>query len=141
MTPETKMQIRASWAAIAGKEDAFAWAFYSDLFERLPAALGYFAHTTMAQQRERFHQMLAVLVGAIDEPASLREDLRALAKRHVGYGISMHDYAPAGESLIRAFQATLGPDFTPAMRTAWEDLYRFVVGAMRPEHPEWEGPR
>src|SRR5690349_792740 len=109
MTPETKRLVRESWAAIAGKEDAFAWAFYSDLFDRLPVALGYFAHTTMLQQRERFHQMLAVLVGAIDEPESLREELRALAKRHVGYGISGHDYAPAGESLIRAFRTILGP--------------------------------
>lgn len=141
MTPETKQQVRESWAAMAGKEDAFAWAFYSDLFDRLPVALGYFAHTTMREQRERFHRMLAVLVSAVDEPESLREELAALAKRHVGYGISAHDYAPAGESLIRAFQAILGPEFTPEMRTAWEDLYRFVSGVMRQEHSDWDSPR
>ena len=134
MTPESRALVRESWNAVGGKEEALAWAFYSDLFERAPHAVKLFAHVTMQAQRVRFSKMLTHIVGALDAGPALESDLRALAARHVGYGVVAADYGYAGESLIRAFQVVLGPTFTPGMRTAWEDLYRLVARTMVAVH-------
>ena len=51
---------------------------------------------------------------------------RALAQRHVGYGVSERDYATVGAALLWTLQQGLGAGFTPEVRSAWAAAYDLI---------------
>jgi len=55
---------------------------------------------------------------------------KALAVKHVGYGVVAGHYKPVGEALIWTLGQGLGDDFTPATKDAWLAAYGALSGVM-----------
>jgi hemoglobin-like flavoprotein len=55
---------------------------------------------------------------------------KALALKHVTYGVRPEHHKPVGEALIWTLERGLGDDFTPAARTAWTVAYETLSSAM-----------
>jgi hemoglobin-like flavoprotein len=48
---------------------------------------------------------------------------KALAIRHVDYGVRPGHYAPVGAALLWTLEQGLGADFTPEIAEAWRAAY------------------
>ena len=55
---------------------------------------------------------------------------RALAQRHVHYGVKEEHYGTVGQALTETLAAGLGTAFTPDVRAAWQAAYALLAGIM-----------
>lgn len=130
MTPDTVRLVRESWAQVAAAGPAAAALFYEQLFAADPSLRALF-RSPMDEQGARLLQMLGLAVEGLAEPQRLLPTLRALGERHGRYGVRDAHYATVGAALLRTLERALGAAFTPAVRTAWEDVYGIVAHTMR----------
>jgi|SRR5688572_15993280 hemoglobin-like flavoprotein len=126
--------VRQSWAQLAGREVELSEVFYRLLFERAPARAELFAGTDMIGQRLKFAQMLTDIVRYAETHNEIVPDLKALADRHVEYGVAGSDYGVAGAVLLDALGEVLGERFTPEVRTAWAGAYGVAADVMLRRH-------
>ncbi|MDP3896546.1 MAG: hemin receptor, partial [Mesorhizobium sp.] len=56
--------------------------------------------------------------------------VRALAQRHVGYGVKDKHYATVGAALLRTLSDGLGDAFTSEVRAAWQAAYALLSSVM-----------
>jgi nitric oxide dioxygenase len=124
-------RIRASWARVAAAPELSAGLFYGRLFQIAPETRPLFRDDMDLQGRKLMH-FLGFLVDNLDDPRALAPDAVALARRHVGYGVSPGQYAAVGEALLWTLGRALGPEFDPATRSAWERAYGLLTGVMLP---------
>ncbi len=131
MTPDQIALVRATWQQVVPIADTAARLFYERLFEIEPGLRPLFAHSDMAQQRQKLMQTLAVAVAALDRLETLRPALEALGRRHVGYGVEDHHYALVGAALLRTLEQGLGDGYTSAVQEAWSTAYATLAAIMR----------
>lgn len=129
MTPEQIRLVRNSFAALAGVKDEVARVFYERLFELEPDLRPLFSSDPQAQ-RTKLMAALATVVGALDRLEELLPTVRALGRRHAGYGAQPEHYASVGAALIWTLERTLGPAFTREMRRAWTEAYAWLAWTM-----------
>lgn len=60
----------------------------------------------------------------------LTEDLNALGKRHVSYGVKAAYLPLMGESLYFALSKVLGSKFTSGDQKSWEAVFAFMIDKM-----------
>lgn len=131
MTSEQATAIRETWQSVSANVDTLAATFYGHLFEIDTSAARLFARVDMPAQRAKLAQSLAVLVNAVDDPDRLLPTLGALARRHVRYGIEVHQFDSVGDALLWALADTLGEEFTPQVREAWAQAYALIASVMK----------
>jgi nitric oxide dioxygenase len=124
-------RIRASWARVAAAPDLSAGLFYGRLFQIAPEARPLFREDMDVQGR-KLVSFLGFVVDNLDDPEALAPKAVALARRHVGYGVSPGQYAAVGEALLWTLGRALGPDFDPETRSAWARAYGRLTGVMAP---------
>ena len=108
--------IRRSWAALEGREAAFADLFYLRLFTLAPETRGLFA-PDMRAQRRKLADTLGAIVETLDAPQAM---IDGLGRRHAGYGVREAHYAPLGDALIWTLDCLLEERFDPETRRAWQ---------------------
>jgi hemoglobin-like flavoprotein len=96
--------------------------FYGRLFEIAPEVKPLFKGD-MKQQGAKLMATLAVVVNGLSNLQSILPAASALAKRHVGYGVSAADYAPVGAALLWTLEKGLGAQWTPELAAAWGAAY------------------
>jgi hemoglobin-like flavoprotein len=116
---------------IAERSDAFTARFYDHLFVIDVGAAQLFNGVEMTIQRWKLAQTLGVVVQALDDLDTLLPAVAALGRRHTRYGVLHRHFDSVGEALLQAFVDTLGPQFTPAVRAAWERAYSLVASEMQ----------
>ncbi|HLH50694.1 MAG TPA: globin family protein [Roseiarcus sp.] len=129
MTPEQVDLVQSSFAKVAPIADAAAGLFYNRLFEIAPQTKLLF-HSDMAEQGRKLMTTLAVVVNGLKDLDAILPTAKALAVKHVGYGVTAAHYRPAGEALIWTLEQGLGPDFTAEVKEAWLAAYGALSGAM-----------
>lgn len=129
MTPAQVLLVRESYATIRNRQHNYAELFYHRLLQQHPFTSTLFPDD-MTRQIEVFQQTLDALVEHADDLASLHPALKALAQRHVGYGVEKRHYAVVGDILIAMFAELLGEHFTPEVRSAWVAAYATTAGVM-----------
>jgi hemoglobin-like flavoprotein len=125
MDPTTIRHLQESIALLPMGDPAPVDEFYRRLFELAPGVRPMF-HREMDVQAKKFSDMLAWVIAHLEHPHQLCEEMRALGARHVGYGVTIDQYAPVGSALIWMFQHALGDRFTPEMEEAWLEFYAFA---------------
>ena len=130
MTPEQVGLLTESWAAVAGRRDEVAQAFYQVLFERHPELRSLFARTDMRAQYEKFAGMVDEIVRLRTAPREFVKSAVLLGQRHAVYGVTRDQYGPAGAVLLEVLAGALGPAFTPAVREAWSEGYLLTSSIM-----------
>lgn len=134
MTPQAKALVRHSWKTLEGREARLSQLFYDRLFVVAPAQRALFANVDMAGQGRKFTDMLAAIVRLLDHPVAFVQEARSLAERHTTYRVQAADYGPVGEALLYAFAEVLGEEFSPDVREAWTEAYRYAASVMVPVH-------
>jgi hemoglobin-like flavoprotein len=104
--------------------------FYELIFTDYPELQPLFAHTDMAEQRQKLLQSLVLVVDNLRQPEVLDRSLKGLGTRHVKYGVLPAHYPPIGQCLIKALHETAGTAWTPEVQQAWIDAYGAVTALM-----------
>ncbi len=129
MTPDQIAQVRSSFAKVAPIAEPAATLFYGRLFEIAPEVRGLFK-ADMAEQGRKLMTTLAVVVNGLDNLPALMPAVNALARKHVGYGVTAAHYVPVGAALLWTLEQGLGEAFTPEVRDGWTQAYTTLSGAM-----------
>ncbi|HML11877.1 MAG TPA: globin family protein [Xanthobacteraceae bacterium] len=131
MTPDQIKAIQESFAKVAPISDEAAALFYGRLFEIAPSVAPLFKGD-MEEQGKKLMATLAVVVNGLGHLDTILPAASALAKRHVGYGVTAADYAPVGEALLWTLERGLGAQWTPELAGAWTAAYgvlsEFMIG-------------
>jgi len=130
MTPEQVSEIRVSFSKVAPIAEQAAALFYGRLFEIAPEVQPLFKTSDMKEQGRKLMGTLAVVVKGLDDLPALMPAVEALARKHVGYGVSAAHYAPVGAALLWTLEQGLGEGFTPTVKDAWTTAYGALSGAM-----------
>ena len=131
MTPDQVSLVQQSFRAILPIREQAAALFYQRLFQLDPALRPLFAHVSLHSQGAKLMAALGFVVGSLNEPGPMLAAIRALAVRHVGYGVrDAAPYASVGRALISTLEAGLGDAWTPQLRDAWSEAYALLSGAM-----------
>ncbi len=132
MTPGTIGLVQESHGWVVPIAEPAAELFYKRLFETAPEVKPLFKGD-MKEQGRKLMATIAVVVNALDRLESVLPALKALAIRHVDYGVRDEHYDKVGAALLWTLQAGLGNRFTEAHRTAWLEAYTALSGVMRTE--------
>jgi hemoglobin-like flavoprotein len=131
MTPEQKQLVRDTWKQVAPIADAAADMFYRRLFEIDPTTRGLFRATDMVAQRKKLLQTLAFAISGLDNLDALVSKVEDLGRRHAGYGVADAHYDSVGAALLWTLEQGLGHAWTPAVASAWTEVYGLLSGIMR----------
>jgi len=129
MTPDQIDLIQSAFAKVAPIADVAADLFYGRLFEIAPEVKPLF-RGDMRELGRKLMTTLGVVVTGLKDLEAILPAAKALAVRHVAYGVAAADYKPVGEALIWTLDKGLGEDFTPATKEAWLAAYGALSGVM-----------
>ena len=130
MTPRQKLLVQQTFAEVAPIADVAARLFYARLFELDPSLERLFSGDMEAQAR-KLMQMLTVAVRGLDHLEELVPAVRALGRRHVGYGVRDEHYATVESALLWTLEHGLDDAFTPEVRDAWAAVYAVLADTMK----------
>jgi len=138
MTDDQVYLLRKSFHRVEQQSRVAALVFYRRLFELDPRVRPLFK-TDIEEQSGKLMDMLGLVLSLSERPERLRTELRELGARHVGYGVRNEHYETVGRALLDMFAQVLAEDFTPPIRSAWTEFYKFMANAMKePEINEKE---
>src|SRR5215467_2501172 len=129
MTPHQAVLIKKSFDAMWPFHRNLADLCYRRLFELDPGARVLF-HNDMERQRLKLMDMIAALVGALDQQELFQSLIEHSGHLRAGLGVQPSQYVAFGEALIWALERQFGTAFTPELRDAWRALYATVQGQM-----------
>jgi hemoglobin-like flavoprotein len=129
MTPQQATLITKSFDAMWPMRASLADRCYSRFFELAPEARDLFPND-MERQRLKLMDMIAALVGALDQRELFQSLITHSGRQHAKFGVRPAQYAAFGEALIWSFERHLGAAFTPELREAWRALYDVVQEQM-----------
>ena len=130
ITPRQKLLVQQTFAEVAPIADVAARLFYARLFELDPSLEALFTGD-MDEQGRKLMQMLTVAVRGLDHLDELVPAVRALGRRHVGYGVRDEHYATVGAALLWTLEHGLDESFTPEVRDAWAAVYGVLADTMQ----------
>jgi hemoglobin-like flavoprotein len=85
--------------------------------------------------------LLREAVQGLDRLDQLVPDVRALGRRHAGYGVEDRHYATVASALLWTLERGLGAAFTPETRAAWTAAYALLATVMQEGAAEHPRPR
>lgn len=130
MTTEQIVLIKKSWRVFRGINPATVGdAFYSKLFTDTPALRKMFP-SNMDLQYQKLIDMLNSIVLHLDDLDKITEDIAAMAKRHVDYGVRPAHYKLVGQALLWTLKVGLGGEWNKAVEKAWTDCYTLLADTM-----------
>jgi len=129
VTPSQIDLVQSSLAKVVPIAETAASLFYGRLFEVAPEVKPLF-RGDMKEQGRKLMTTLAVVVNGLKAPDTILPAAKALAVKHVGYGVTAEHYVPVGAALIWTLEQGLGDDFTPETRDAWLAAYTLLSGVM-----------
>ena len=130
MTPDEIVLVKNSFRLVEPIQEQAAVLFYRRLFELDPRVARLFGATDMDRQRKALMQTLAVVVRGLDHLDEVVPGVRALGRRHTGYGATPGDYPTVGAALLWTLEQGLGRAFTPAVRDAWTAAFALLSSTM-----------
>jgi nitric oxide dioxygenase len=121
--------VQASFEMVRPIADQAAETFYQRLFEIAPEYRMLFKNN-MKKQGAMLMSTLGLAVGSLNNLEAILPAVRALGKRHAGYGVTAEHYQPVAEAFLWTLGYHLGEDFTPELKEAWVEAYTILAGAM-----------
>jgi hemoglobin-like flavoprotein len=118
MTPRQADIIRRSFDSIWPVRRKVANLFYRRFFELAPDAQRLFP-SDMERQHLKLMDMIAAIVGALDERELFQSIITHSGRQHAHFGVSPSHFIAFGEALIWCLEQQFGSAFTPELREAW----------------------
>jgi hemoglobin-like flavoprotein len=130
MTAEQVQLVKGTWKLLRNVDPVLLGdTFYSKLFSDHPT-LGRLFPSDMHQQYRKLVDMLSMIVARLDRWVEMRDEIRALAQRHAGYGVRPAHYKMVGTALLWTLEKGLGLDCTPDVRRAWISCFVLLSNEM-----------
>ena len=129
MTPEQVDLVRKSFDAMWPMRGDIADLCYRRFFKLAPGARDLFP-TDMEKQRVKLMDMIAALVGSLEQRALFQSLVMHSGRQHARFGVQPSQYAALGEALLWSLQCKFGASFTPELRESWRTLYATVQAEM-----------
>ena len=129
MTPEQQELIRRSFDAMWPIRRRLADTCYQRFFELAPDARAMFS-SDMERQQLKLMDMIAALVGALDQRELFQSLISHSGRQHAQVGVREAQNAAFGEALIWSMERQYGAAFTPELKEAWSTLYATVQTEM-----------
>ena len=130
MTEEQINIIKRTWKIFRSIDPVLVGdTFYSKLFSDTPALRKMFPKN-MDDQYRKLMDMLSTLVARLDHLNELTDDIGAMARRHVHYGVRPAHYKLVGKALLWTLDQGLGTDWTPEVKEAWVRCYTILSETM-----------
>jgi len=129
MTPDDVVLVKSSFEKVKPIASDAAALFYGRLFEIAPEVKPLFKGE-ITEQGRKLMATLAIVVNGLDNLPSILPAASALAKKHVGYGVTAEHYAPVGAALLWTLEKGLGDGWTPPVAAAWTSAYTTLSGYM-----------
>ena len=76
----------------------------------------------MERQRVKLMDMIAALVGSLDEHPLFQSMVTNSGRTHARFGVQPSQYVAMGEALMWSLDCKFGASFTPELREAWRAL-------------------
>ena len=122
--------VQESFEKVAPLGDKVPQIFYDELFTLDPSLRTMFK-SDMTEQRKMVFTALGMVVRSLHRPEAIVEPVKALGKRHAGYGVKPAHFPIVGAALLNTLQKGLGDEFTPELRQAWTEAYAALSGMMK----------
>ena len=129
MNPEQVALVQSSFSKVAPIARDAASLFYGRLFEIAPEVRPMFKGD-MEEQGRKLISTLALVVAGLDRLETVLPAARALAIKHVGYGVKAEQYPLVGAALLWTLEKGLGAEFTAETKEAWAEAYGALSGEM-----------
>lgn len=129
MTPHQITLVQQSFGKVVPIRETAAALFYARLFAIDPSTKALF-RGDVAAQGAKLMAAIGTIVRSLDRIEPMLEHVRALARRHVGYGVREEHYASVGAALLWMLEQGLGADFTDDVRAAWAAAYQLLSSTM-----------
>lgn len=122
--------VKSSWQKVVPIADTAAVLFYDRLFTIAPEVKPLFK-SDIKEQGRKLMAMINTVVNALDNLGPLLPAVKALAARHIDYGVKDEHYDAVGEALLWTLGKGLGDEFTAEVKEAWTQTYTTVAGVMK----------
>ena len=130
MTEAEIRSVKQSWRTLRAIDPTIVGdLFYSKLFMANPSLRNMFPKK-MDVQYNKLMDMLSVIIARLDRIDELSDDIAAMARRHVHYGVRPAHYKLVGNALLWTLKQGLGQDWTPNVEKAWAECYSLLSGVM-----------
>lgn len=130
MTKEQLQLVRRTWAIFRSiSPEAVGDVFYSKLFLDHPGLQKMFPREMNAQY-QKLIDMLSTIVARLERTDELNDDLVAMAKRHIHYGVKPEHYRWIGDALLFTIENGLGDDWNDDVKNAWQLCYSKLADTM-----------
>jgi hemoglobin-like flavoprotein len=130
VTPRQIALVQATWGQVHPVAERTAEFFYGRLFALDPSLRPLFR----ADLQEQGRKLMATIAAAVDSLARLEDlapEVRALGRRHAGYGVEERHYETVGAALIWTLERVLGAGFTREAADAWSAAYGVLADVMK----------
>jgi hemoglobin-like flavoprotein len=121
--------VQQSFGKVRPRADELAALFYLRLFAIDPTTRPLFP-ADLAAQRVKLVGVLVYVVNGLGDLSGILDQVQALGRRHVGYGVSERHYTSVGAALLWALEEVMGPRFTAEVREAWVAAYGVLSVSM-----------
>ena len=130
MTDAEIRLVKQSWKTLRAIDPVIVGdLFYSKLFIANPSLRNMFPKK-MDEQYTKLMDMLSVIIARLDRMDELNEDIAAMARRHVHYGVRPAHYKLVGNALLWTLRQGLGQDWTLDVEQAWTKCYSNLADTM-----------
>lgn len=130
MTEAEIRLVKQSWKTLRAIDPVIVGdLFYSKLFMANPSLRNMFPKK-MDEQYTKLMDMLSVIIARLDRMDELTEDIAAMARRHVHYGVRPAHYKLVGNALLWTLRQGLGQDWTLDVEQAWTKCYSNLADTM-----------
>lgn len=130
MTDEQIILIKKTWKLFRDINPALVGdTFYAKLFADNPALRKMFPKN-MNEQYTKLIDMLSTIVARLDHLGDLTNEITAMARRHVQYGVKPEHYRLVGNALLWTLEQGLGKDWTQEIKEAWSECYTTLADTM-----------
>jgi methyl-accepting chemotaxis protein len=130
LTPRQQSLVRHSFAAIHDSALPLALLFYGRLFDLQPRLRSLFPND-LSTQGQKLIAMFDTILASLDQPESLRPQLRQLGARHAALGVQPADYDTLARAFLWSLAHALEAAFSPETRDAWQTLLHEISAEMQ----------
>jgi hemoglobin-like flavoprotein len=123
--------LRSSFELVVEREPQLTHRFYDILFQRYPQTLPLFRNNPRQEQEKMLTDMLVKIMDHLEDEPWLIDQLGALGRKHVDYGVTEEMYGWVGTSLLEALEQVALKEWTPELRAAWTDAFQGIASLMQ----------
>lgn len=131
MTHTQIILVRQSWRKLDGISPILLGdVFYTKLFLESPQLKKMFK-SSKEEQAKKLIDMLHSIIINLERLNELSDEIKAMATRHIGYGVEAKHYNLVGNALIWTLKNALGKDWNQELEEAWIACYTNLTNQMQ----------